>query len=358
MASDQTVLDALGAAMWDPQPTGTDLKAQQLAYALGYPTSWRVVRTIEEMPPQDISGEEKVVDEGGPAAAGCRCIVDRIYAGEPGTGCDMWFHHHAAMMAAQDWNEDEGIGCDPFQHKGGHLLPRQAAFEKGDKVEVLFENQWYEAKIVRRKEHSEGFRYTVSYTVDKTKQTGIPEEIIREFRSEDRDPRELAMQLGLGEDWEAVPTGNNRWKITAPNGKIFTSKKAALAAISSSSQEPLSNKDDGDPPWRTTDHEYLGRLVKWTQEHAVTARRKITVEQIGRVAGWISESDVDKAGEPGFISEKTGQPAKLFHVVFEDEPHMHPYASYLVAFQDFEEFELEQHLIPEDEVPSKKRKGA
>uniref|UniRef100_A0A7S2Y8S1 Uncharacterized protein n=2 Tax=Entomoneis paludosa TaxID=265537 RepID=A0A7S2Y8S1_9STRA len=100
MASDQAVLDAMGAAMWDPQPTGTDLKAQQLADALGYPTSWRVVRTIEEMPPEHSSGEEKMVDD-----AATRCIVDRIYAGEPGTGCDMWFHHHAAMMVAQEWDD-------------------------------------------------------------------------------------------------------------------------------------------------------------------------------------------------------------------------------------------------------------
>lgn len=117
-----------------------------------------------------------------------------------------------------------------------------------------------------------------------------------------------------------------------------------------------SQKDEGDPPWRTTDHEYLGRLVRWTQEHAVSARRKINVEQIGRVTGWISETDVDQAGEPGFVSEKTGQPAKLFHVIFEDEPSLHPYGSYLVDFQDLEEFELEQCLIPEDQVMVKKQK--
>jgi len=145
--------------------------------------------------------------------------------------------------------------------------------------------------------------------------------------------------------------------------RYFPAKKSAMTFLTQNgnnvngeNSQVATQKDEGDPPWRITDHEFLGRLIRWTQEHAVTARRTIKVEQIGRVVGWISETDVDQAGEPGFVSEKTGQPAKLFHVVFEDEPHMHPYASYLVESQDLEEFEVEQTLIPEDEVPSKKQR--
>jgi hypothetical protein len=78
----------------------------------------------------------------------------------------------------------------------------------------------------------------------------------------------------------------------------------------------------------------------------------------GTVVGWISESDVDKAGEPGFVSERTGKPACLYHVKFPEDTH-HQYASLLVQTQDLEEYELLECLIPEDELrgasPSKKK---
>ena len=368
MASEQSVLDALGRALWEPRPTRSDEEEQQLAFALGYPSEWHVVRTLETqllVPPKkaaDPSEEPATTTTTATTTGGDQtkdpkrhsklCIVDRIYAGKPGTGCDMWYNHHGAMAACQNWEED---GADPFRFKGGHMLPRMALFEKGDKVEVLFEDDWFEAKILRRKEHHEGFRYQVYYGIDKSKQNGIPEERIRSLVSGHKDPGEIAIQMGLGQGWQAVSTGNNRWKITAPNGKIFTSKKTALSHFANETTTASSvGKDEGDPPWRTTDHEYLGRLVLYAQEHAVSARRTITVEQIGKVTGWISESDVDTAGQPGYVSEKTGLPAKLFHVVFDDEAHLHRYGSYLVESQDMEEFELQACLIPEDQVPAKK----
>ena len=75
-------------------------------------------------------------------------------------------------------------------------------------------------------------------------------------------------------------------------------------------------------------------------------------------------------GNPGFISEKTGQPANLFHIKFADQPG-HPYAKFLLDVQDAEEYEiLDRGLLPEEETkketaggngsdgktPSKKRK--
>ena len=435
MASEQSVLDTLGRALWMARPTTSDIEAQQLAYALGYPEQWRVIRTLEqvsfqkkESPQQqqprtttttssEQQDKETHRDSGAPdtnstttattaedknskddavatAAGDCEsdkankdennnekvtdteknnledsininkeknesvgdvvdlCIVDRIYAGKPGTGCDMWYNHHSAMIASKDWIEE---GSDPFRHKGGHMLPREALFYKGDRVEVLFDDDWWEAKILRKKEHSEGYRYQVYYVIDKTKQNGIPEERIRALATGKKDPREIALQIGLGEDWQAVATGNNRWRITAPDGQIFTSKKAALTYIANQGTTVAASKDEGDPPWRKTDHEYLGRYVRYTQTHAVSARRNIVVEQIGRVMGWISETDVDQAGQPGFISEKTGEPAHLFHVVFEDEAHLHRYAGHLVQSQDLEEFELQACLIPDNELPAKKK---
>jgi hypothetical protein len=57
-------------------------------------------------------------------------------------------------------------------------------------------------------------------------------------------------------------------------------------------------------------------------------------------------------GNPGFISESTGKPTNLFHVIFEDQPS-HPYASILLDTQDFEEYEISDKVIPEDVAAAK-----
>ncbi|KAL3904198.1 MAG: hypothetical protein SGILL_010158 [Bacillariaceae sp.] len=61
-------------------------------------------------------------------------------------------------------------------------------------------------------------------------------------------------------------------------------------------------------------------------------------------------------GNPGFISETTGKPANLFHVVFDDQPN-HPYASHLLDIQDFEEYEIQDKVIEggSAEEPNKKK---
>ena len=430
MATDQTVLNMMGKAMWDPAPTETDLRSRQLAAALGYPLGWRVVRTIEqyavpvarpaaiEAKPKEVRANDTgagTVKEGfneGAKAEGaaaideetkklangnanekpvdkipkvdtneCKqdhkvdpansvetktvdAIVDRIYAGKPASGCDMWVNHEAAMLAAQRWMEkeeehenppEEGkkyAAPTPFDNKGGHLLPRQAKFTVGDKVSVSYEGEWWDAKILRCKEHTvDGFRYQVYYAADGSKQSGIAEELIQQ--REDEDPSQTAVDLGLGEDWKAFSLSKNKWKIVSPDGTIYKSKKAALQACKDLQNE---KSDEGDPPWRKTGNDYLGRQVRWTFDYKKSARRSITIEQIGIVEGWISETDVDQQGEPGFVSERTGKPAALFHVAFDDDPKTHPYGNALVDFVDLEEFELKEHLIPpEDEVRSAKK---
>jgi len=150
MASEQTVLNCIGKALWDPKPTATDLQSRQLAVALGYPRNWRVVRSIDE--------------------ADNNCIVDRIYSAQPGTGCDMWLNHAAAMEAAATWEETEQT---PFAYAGGHLLKVQPQFEKNDKVQVLYQGEWWDAKILRRKEYPGQYKYQVYYPVDSSKQGEI-----------------------------------------------------------------------------------------------------------------------------------------------------------------------------------------
>jgi hypothetical protein len=228
-------------------------------------------------------------------------------------------------------------------------------FNKGDLVQALYEDEWWDAKILRRKEDVDTYRYQVQYGFDNSKQSGVEEELIKP-RDLVKDPSETALELGLGQGWEAVEAGGKRWKITDPEGVSYKSKTAALKAyklVLSTEKE----MEGGDPPWRTVGNEYLGRRVVWTTKHAASARRTVDVDQVGTMTGYISETDVDQSGEPGFVSEKTGKPAKLFHVAFDDEPS-HPYASYLVQSQDLEEDELLECMVPEDSVRSPAKKKA
>lgn len=336
MPIESFVARGMGAALWDTRPTKTDQRAQHLAAALGYPEGWRVVREI-------------VSTETHPTI-----IVDRIYAGDPGEDCDCWFHHAAAQRAAATW-EEEGSGRNPHAHRGGHLLPRQARYAKGDKVQAFFEDEWWDARIVRRKEHATGFRYQVHYAADNSKQSGVPEEWIRprpEATTSKRkgqaqeDPVELAAKLGFGDGWTAESKGGKRYRITDPSGNVYLSKAKAMEAyLSSDTGAP---RDEGDPPWRTDGHEWINRRVERRHVQAVSARRNVTVIQYGTIKGWIAATDVDKAGNPGYRSEKTGEPACLFHVVYDDDPN-NPYPSHLMEFQDLEEHEVREMLLAEND---------
>lgn len=63
---------------------------------------------------------------------------------------------------------------------------------------------------------------------------------------------------------------------------------------------------------------------------------------VGTVDGWIAATDVDAEGAPGFVSERSGRPAELFHVRFDVTTC--PFAS-----QDLEGFELDESLLSEVE---------
>lgn len=329
MASEQTVLNCIGRALWDPKPTTSDRQARQLAVALGYPRNWRVVRTLD-------------ADDGS--------LVDRIYTAKPDTGCDMWLNHAAAMEAAAAWDELPPEQQTPYAFAGGHLLKVQPKFEKGDKVQVLYDGDWWDAKILRRKEYPGMFKYQVFYPVDTSKQGGVEEHLIRHMPT-DMDPEVRAINLGFGEGWKAYAMGHSRWRIVSPDGETYKTKKAALEAYQAFLEAA---EDEGDPPWRTTGHEFLGRQVKWVTHYQVSSRRTVDLEQVGTITGWISETDVDKDNQPGFISEQTGKPAALFHVKFEQDKN-HPYAAQLLTDQDLEEYEVTATLLPEaTEPPAKK----
>jgi len=351
MASEQTVLDVFARALWEPTPTiGSDLKARQLAAALGYPPSFRVVRTIETTNNESRKNQ--------------KVIVDRIYSDKPDTGCDMWYNHEAALKAAEAWPVDRVVTVDadgdlvqeevddeeeipsPHHFDGGHMLPRQPLFSKGDKVQALYDGDWWDATILKRKQNAadKTYTYQVQYKADGSRQSNVVEELIRR-RVETVDPKKVAVDLGLGEGWEAVVTGNNRYKILAPDGQRFASLKRALAH-----HEALIAAA-GDPPWRTSGSDYIGRRVVYTIQHKPSSRRTIDVTQVGTVVGYIRETDIDRKGDPGFVSERTGKPARLYHVEFDTDQHHHQaYGNLMIKSQDFEEFELLEILDDESAV--------
>jgi hypothetical protein len=310
-------------ALWDPKPTTTSLSEKQLAYALGYPDEWRVERRLE-------------------SRDGKQVTYDRIYATAKNNSKYTWFHHDAAQKAAAQFRTD---GTLPESH----LLPPLPLYTKGDLIQVSYEGKWYEGMIVKRKKQADEFSYDVLYTADDSTQAGVEEQDIRPGE----DPSTLAMELGFSTGWKASRKGA-RYILTSPTGEKFTTKKAALKWIKEQEQPPEEEDEDvGDPPWRTEGHEFIGRKVEFSATHKASGTRRIKVTQVGTISGYIDSKDVDKQGEPGFVSEATGKPANLFHVDFPDQPH-HPYAAHLVSGQDLEESEVLEGLLEEN--PAKKRK--
>jgi len=334
---------------------------------------WRVERTV-------------VLDQKNKKTV----LKDRIHAlgGKRNQTKYMWLHHEAAQNAAL-LLEKEGTldptaaaAVDDAGNKdskkknnppsalatGSHLLPPVALFKKGDVVQVRYEDKWWSATVTKRpkKKNDDDFYYSVIYHGDDATQDEIAEEDVRPGE----DPSELAVSLGLDATWGASRKGS-RFVIVAPCGKVFQSKKAATkhfrdlaraSAEASSSSTTTTKKrkagdksatkpqeDAGDPPWRREGHDLIERKILWTFKHKASARRLIAIEQVGVIEGYIDESDTDKAGSPGYVSEKTGKPANLFHVVFDDDPG-HPYAQYLLQHTDLEEFEILDCLLP-PEVP-------
>lgn len=112
--------------------------------------------------------------------------------------------------------------------------------------------------------------------------------------------------------------------------------------------------EEGDPPWRTKGNSWIGRRLLYNpkaekEEIRSCSKNKLYYEDTshdiqqqaaesaikGTIIGFISERDKDRNGNPGFVSEKTGLPAMLFHVAFDQNPNL--------LNKDFEEWEIKEH---------------
>ena len=152
-----------------------DIAQMRLARAMGYPPSWRVVRSIIQIPLPDYlarrmkeSGSKAVVvvssstdnnndDDDGNGSTAVRSTMsvvrDRIYAGHPTSQPDGYYNHTAAYLACSKmpWrpeyddvihdNNDDDYDDDDYcvtshRNKGGQLKGREARYKEGDYVEV------------------------------------------------------------------------------------------------------------------------------------------------------------------------------------------------------------------------------
>ena len=161
-------------AEWENFSTVNDDIAQmRLARAMGYPPSWRVVRSIIEVPiPEYLATQMKERgstavtitnndndDTKNSSSAGVRSsssmsvVRDRIYAGHPSSQPDGYYNHTAAYLACSKmpWrpeyddvihdNNDDDYDDDDYcvtshRNKGGQLKGREARYKEGDYVEV------------------------------------------------------------------------------------------------------------------------------------------------------------------------------------------------------------------------------
>ena len=117
-------------ALWDPKPTTSQLSEKQLAYALGYPSDWRVERKV-------IATED-----------GKRVISDRIHLSTTKRQFT-WLHHDAAQAAAQQAAQDGNIDAS-------HLMPPVPLYAKGDEIQVQYESVevFNQDRVVRVTKHA------------------------------------------------------------------------------------------------------------------------------------------------------------------------------------------------------------
>mmetsp|Transcript_21284 Transcript_21284/g.29847 ORF Transcript_21284/g.29847 Transcript_21284/m.29847 type:complete len:419 (+) Transcript_21284:205-1461(+) len=203
---------------------------------------------------------------------------------------------------------------------------------------------------------------------DKDEKPKTPNEKSKKIAANPEDLK-LALEMGLPDGWTAKLRPNSKYTFCSPDGnnkfsgikKVFQHLGLPMpttpkSSMSDSNKKRLKGKsalkanmmvqdavEEGDPPWRQEGHQFMGKRVKYITEieKGGFGGKSGTIEASGTVTGWIASTDVDKNGEPGFISEASGKPAALFHVVFD--------SGNLLASQDLEEYELMEFLVEDND---------
>ena len=180
-------------------------------------------------------------------------------------------------------------------------------------------------------------RYNIHYTVDDAMQPNVREDKIRATKK----TKSIKKKKAAAAAPKAKKKAGGRKRAADSDLKTPTSKPKKKrgrggrpAGSKNKSKTPPMEEapqldftlDEGDPPWRTTGHDYIMREIQWTPEGG-------DEPSIGTIVAYIADTDVDSEGNPGFTCSKTGEPANLFHVVFDEFE------------QDFEQFEIEEFLV-------------
>jgi len=165
-----------GTALNAYKPTTTPESELLLAKSLGYPSGWRVVRTVPHPALLDVPKSEVtslVSHKTDQARSRIFTHFDVIYTSSDGAA-DWYYNHSSAMQAALDFVDDKYTG---FGGKG-HGLKEQPLYVKDDLVNVQFEGTWYAAVCTGFKRYDDEIRYSVLYKVDGAHQTNISKELM------------------------------------------------------------------------------------------------------------------------------------------------------------------------------------
>ena len=183
-------------------------------------------------------------------------------------------------------------------------------------------------------------RYDIHYTVDDAIQSNVREEKIRPSAKKKPNKKKKMAASATKASTPKKQSGQKRAASSSSGKSTPATKKGRGRPAGSKNKKQKVEKvyddddeeeedmiieidetelDEGDPPWRTNGHEYISRNIQYNNK-------------VGKVVGWISNTDVDKEGNPGFVGSD-GNPACLFHAIFRD------------FRQDFEEWELIECLI-------------
>lgn len=329
---------------------------QKLASRLGYPKGWHVVRTF----PHPCT------------PSNTKSYCDRIYAGDPSTGVDLYYNHSAALSAAMSYIPGESSG---YEKKGGQMLPRKPKFKVNEVVEVLYEDdgKWYQATIQKSKIFVDDIRYSVHYEDEDATQNNISEDLIRKSdgtittssssTSTPKEKKKRGRKPGSkNKKKRAKKSISDAVEMTSPrkrkkptrledeqlaerkesktSSNYYNKRRKIQRGRSANSGFGLPPEEiarlrqkgeEGDPAWRRSDHSYLNQSVRYVSEDNPGKY------QIGTITGWLSETDVDSNGDPAFISEISNVPAKLFHITFKPSQGD-------VLFVDLEEWEVQELL--------------
>jgi len=158
------------------KPTTTPESELLLAKSLGYPSGWRVVRTVPHPALLDLPKSEVtslVSHKIDQVRSRIFTHFDVIYTSSDGAA-DWYYNHSSAMQAALDFVDDKYTG---FGGKG-HGLKEQPLYVKDDLVNVKFEGIWYAAVCTGFKRYDDEIRYSVLYKVDGAHQTNISKELM------------------------------------------------------------------------------------------------------------------------------------------------------------------------------------